>query len=200
MTEKEKMLEGKWYDANFDQELLEKRLDAEDLCFELNQTRPKDLQKRKDILNRLIPDLEEDVTILSPFYVDYGCYSVIGKGSFINHNAYLMDGGRITIGEHCFIGPNCGMYTAIHAYDAQQRNAGMEKALPIVIGDSCWIGADVKIMPGVTIGKNTIIGAGSIVTKDIPSNVIALGNPCRVHRLITEKDRISEEEKRGCND
>lgn len=105
-----------------------------------------------------------------------------------------MDGGRITIGNHCFIGPNCGMYTAIHAYDFQQRNAGIEKALPIVIGDNCWIGADVKILPGVTIGENTIIGAGSIVTKDIPSNCIALGNPCKVHRFMNEQDRIADQD------
>ncbi len=194
MSEKEKMLEGKWYDANFDQELLQKRLDAEDLCFEFNQTRPKDIEKKNEILAKLIPTWSQESTILSPFYCDYGCYTQIGEGSYLNHNAYLMDGGTITIGSHCFIGPNCGMYTAIHAYDPQQRNAGIEKALPIVIGDNCWIGADVKILPGVSIGENTMIGAGSIVTKDIPANCIALGNPCKVHRYITEQDRIPSED------
>uniref|UniRef100_UPI00405782D6 sugar O-acetyltransferase n=1 Tax=Agathobacter sp. TaxID=2021311 RepID=UPI00405782D6 len=190
MTEKEKMEQKLWYDANYDKELVELRLAAEDLCFELNQTRPKDNQKREAILKELIPDLGENCTILSPFVTDYGCYSKIGHDTFINHNAYLMDGGGITIGKHCFIGPNCGMYTAIHATLPEERNAGLEKALPIAIGDNCWIGADVTILPGVTIGANTIIGAKSVVTKDIPDSVIAVGNPCRVLREITEEDSI----------
>ena len=190
MTEKEKMKLGLWYDANFDKELLEKRLEAEDLCFDLNQTRPKDVEKRAAILKQLLPQMEDNCTVLSPFVADYGCYSKIGHDSYINHNAYLMDGGGITVGHHCFIGPNCGMYTAIHATIAEERNQGLEKALPIVIGDNCWIGADVTILPGVTIGNNTIIGAKSVVTKDIPDDVIAVGNPCRVLRKITEQDRI----------
>ena len=190
MTEKEKMEQKLWYDANYDKELLELRLVAEDLCFDLNNTRPKDVEKRNAILKELIPDLGENCTILSPFMTDYGCYCKIGHDTFINHNAYLMDCGGITIGKHCFIGPNCGMYTAIHATLPQERNTGIEKALPITIGDNCWIGGDVTILPGVTIGENTIIGAKSVVTKDIPSNVIAVGNPCRVLRSITEKDSI----------
>lgn len=194
MTEKEKMELGLWYDANFDNELLELRLEAEDLCFELNNIRPKEAEKRNAILQKLICDLGENCTILSPFITDYGCYSHIGRDTFINHNAYLMDGGGITIGHHCFIGPNCGMYTAVHPTLAEERNAGLEKALPIVIGDNCWIGADVTILPGVTIGSNTIIGAKSVVTKDIPDHVIAVGNPCRVMRPITEKDSIYKQE------
>lgn len=190
MTEKEKMLQGKWYDANFDEEIVQERLNAEELCFEFNQTNPKDNKRKEEILSKLLPNLQEECTILSPIYVDYGCYTSIGKSTFINHNAYLMDGGSITIGHHCFIGPNCGMYTAIHALDYEQRNAGIEKALPIKIGNNCWIGADVTILPGVSIGDNTVIGAKSVVTKDIPSNVVALGNPCKVIRPITEKDKI----------
>lgn len=191
MTEKEKMELGLWYDANYDKELLELRLTAEDLCYDLNNTRPKDTEKRNAILQTLIPNLGENCVILSPFVTDYGCYSAIGHNTFINHNAYLMDGGGITIGHHCFIGPNCGMYTAVHPLNAEERNAGLELALPITIGDNCWIGADVTILPGVTIGSNTVIGAKSVVTKDIPDNVVAVGNPCRVIRQITEKDRIS---------
>lgn len=184
MTESEKMKQGLWYDANFDQELCEQRMKAEELCFEFNQTRPKDTEKKAKILNELLPKMEENCTILSPFMADYGCYCRIGHDTFINHNAYRMDGGGITIGHHCFIGPNCGMYTAVHATLAEERNQGFEKALPIVIGDNCWIGADV------TIGSDTIIGAGSVVTKDIPDRVIAVGNPCRVLRKITENDRM----------
>ena len=193
MTESEKMELGLWYDANFDDELVQQRLIAEDLCFELNNTRPSKVEDRNLILNQLIPNLGNTCTILSPFITDYGCYCSIGHDTFINHNAYLMDGGGITIGHHCFIGPNCGMYTAIHPMLAEERNQGLEKALPIVIGDNCWIGADVTILPGVTIGSNTIIGAKSVVTKDIPDHVLALGNPCRVIRPITEDDSILKE-------
>ena len=193
MTESEKMKLGLWHDANFDDELVQQRLIAEDLCFELNNTRPSKVEDRNAILNQLIPNLGNDCTILSPFITDYGCYCSIGHDTFINHNAYLMDGGGITIGHHCFIGPNCGMYTAIHPMLAEERNQGLEKALPIVIGDNCWIGADVTILPGVTIGSNTIIGAKSVVTKDIPDHVLALGSPCRVIRPITEDDRIIKE-------
>lgn len=195
MTEKEKMQQGLWYDANFDKELVEQRLTAEDLCYELNHTRPKETEKRLEILQKLIPDLGENCTILSPFVADYGGYCNIGHDTFINHNDYLMDGGGITIGHHCFIGPNCGVYTAIHLMLAEERNEGLEKALPVKIGDNCWIGADVTILPGVTIGSNTIIEAKSVVTKNIPDHVIAVGNPCRVLRTVTEKDSIYQEER-----
>ena len=190
MTEKQKMEAQMWYDANYDKELLEIRLKAEDLCFELNNIRPSETEKRAEILKELLPHMEENCVVLSPVYADYGLYTKIGHDSFINHNAYFMDGGGITIGSHCFIGPNCGMYTAVHATIAEERNQGLEKALPIVMGDNCWLGGDVTILPGVTIGNNTIIGAGSVVTKDIPDNVVAVGNPCRVLRPITENDRI----------
>lgn len=195
MTENEKMELGLWYDANYDEELLEQRLAAEDLCYELNQTRPKDTEKRGAILRELIPELGENCVVLSPFITDYGCHCRIGHDSFINHNAYLMDGGGITIGSHCFIGPNCGMYTAVHPLIAEERNTGLEKALPITIGDHCWIGADVTILPGVTIGDHTVIGAKSVVTKDIPDHVLAVGHPCRVVRAITEEDSIYYKEK-----
>lgn len=190
MAELEKMLSGQWYDANYDEGLIRLRLAAEDLCFELNHTRPNDVNKKNEILAKLIPDLGENCVILTPFMTDYGCYCHIGANTFLNHNAYLMDCGGITIGEHCFIGPNCGLYTGIHPTIANERNQGLERALPITIGDHCWLGGDVTVLPGVSIGENTIIGAGSVVTKDIPANVIAVGNPCRVLRPITEADRI----------
>lgn len=189
MTEIEKMKAGMWYDANFDEQLIEERLQAEAWCYELNHTHPKDTEKREAILKVLLPWMEENCVILSPFMVDYGCYCKIGHDTFINHNAYLMDGGGITIGHHCFIGPNCGIYTAVHPILAEERNKGLEKALPVVIGDNCWIGGDVTILPGVTIGAHAVIGAGSVVTKDIPDHVVAVGNPCKVVRRITEKDK-----------
>lgn len=190
MTEREKLKKGLWYDANFDTELLNERLKAEELYFQFNTTSPKDAIQKEKILKALLPEMGQNVTILSPFYTDYGYNCVIGHDTFINHNAYLMDGAKITIGSHCFIGPNCGMYTANHPIIAEERNQGFEKAEPISIGDNVWIGADVTILPGVTIGENSVIGAKSVITKDIPPNVIAVGNPCRVLREITENDRI----------
>lgn len=195
MTECEKMKKGFWYDANNDAELLELRENAEELCYSFNQTSPKMTEKKEKIMNALLPNRGKNTTILSPFYTDYGYNCFIGDNTFINHNAYLMDGAQIKIGSYCFIGPNCGMYTAVHPLIAEERNKGLEKAKPVIIGDNVWIGGDVTILPGVKIGENTVIGAKSVVTKDIPANVVAAGNPCRVLRKITEKDSIMEDIK-----
>lgn len=192
MTEREKLEKGLWYDANNDAELIEQRLEAEELCFAFNHTNPKATDQKEALLKKLLPYKGKNVTILSPFYTDYGSHCRIGEETFLNHNAYLMDGAPITIGAHCFIGPNCGMYTANHPAVAEERNQGLEQAMPITIGDNVWIGADVTILPGVTIGEGSVIGAKSIVTKDIPERVIASGNPCRVLRPITEEDRIQK--------
>lgn len=190
MTEREKLEKGLWYDANNDKDLLEERLYAEELCFLYNQTNPRDTDRKEELLKKLLPNREANVTVLSPFYTDYGYRCYIGEDTFINHNAYFMDGAKISIGSHCFIGPNCGMYTANHPLLASERNRGLEKASPIIIEDDVWIGADVTILPGVRIGKGSVIGAKSVVTKDIPSNVIAAGNPCQILRAITEEDSI----------
>ena len=190
MTEKDKMEKGLVYDANFDHELLEMRKMADDLTFDFNNTRPGDTEKRNEILRKLIPSLGENTTILSPFLTDYGVYCHIGKDCFINHGAYLMDGGGIYIGDNVFIGPSCGFYTALHPLLSGERNAVLEVAKPIRIGSSVWIGASVTVLPGVTIGDGAVIGAGSVVTKDIPENAVALGNPAKVRRFITEEDRL----------
>ena len=190
MTEKEKLKKGLWYDANYDEELLKERKRAEDLCLEFNSIKPSDKKTKEEVLKKLLPNKKEDAVILSPFYTDYGYNCIIGEKTFINHNAYLMDGAEIKIGDNCFIGPNCGMYTAAHPIFFEERNKGLEKALPINIGDNVWIGGDVTILPGASIGNNSVIGAKSLVTKDIPANVVAFGNPCRVIRKISEKDKI----------
>ena len=192
MTEREKMKNGLWYDANYDKELLTERLRAEDLCFEFNMTKPSDTKKRDEILKKLLPNKEKDVTILAPFYADYGYNCIIGSRTFINHNAYFMDGAVIKIGDDCFIGPKCGIYTAEHPLFYQERNLGLEKAEPVTIGNNVWIGADVTILSGVKIGNNAVIGAKSLVTKNIPDNAVAAGNPCRVIKYICEKDRITK--------
>ena len=131
MTEKEKMEAKMWYDANYDKELLELRVKAEDLCFELNNIRPGETEKRAGIL-------KENCVVLSPIYTDYGFYTKIGHDTFINRNAYLMDGCGITIGSHCFIGPNCGMYTAVHATVAEERNQGLEVLLQKIYRLMLW--------------------------------------------------------------
>ena len=190
MTEQEKMAAGLWYDANFDPELLAARTKAEELCAAFNAAAPGDAERRGALLRALIPDLGEGVTILSPFYTDYGSNCRIGAGSFLNHGVYLMDGAPITLGRNCFLGPSCGLYTANHPLNAVRRAQGLEWALPITLGDDVWLGGNVVILPGVTIGSGSVIGAGSVVTHDIPPGVVAAGNPCRVLRPITEADRV----------
>ncbi len=185
MTEKEKMLAGQWYDANFDAALFEERATVKDLCMELNSTRMHDLTRRRKILREILPNVDADaVEILSPFMVDYGYNIFLGTGTFLNHNVYLMDCAEIRLGKKVFVGPNCGFYTAIHPLDYVKRAEGLERAEPIEIGDDVWIGGDVTILPGVKIGRGSVIGAKSLVTKDIPENVLAFGNPCRVVKKI----------------
>lgn len=190
MTEREKRDAGMWYDNNYDTELLVEREKAEKLSFAYNHTSPEKTEEKQKVLEELFPNMGNNVTILAPVYTDYGYECYIGDDTFINHNAYLMDGARLTIGKHCFIGPNCGIYTAHHALIAEERNKGLEMAMPITIGDNVWIGGDVTIVPGVTIGAGAVIGAKSVVTKDIPANVIAAGNPCKVIRSIIENDSV----------
>ena len=185
MTEKEKMLAGQWYDANFDASLIEERAFVKDLCLEFNLTRMQDLSRRRKILREILPNVDaESVEILSPFMVDYGYNIFLGAGTFLNHNVYLMDCAQIRLGKKVFVGPNCGFYTAIHPLDAVRRAEGLERAEPIIIGDDVWIGGDVTILPGVKIGRGSVIGAKALVTKDIPENVMAFGNPCCVVKKI----------------
>ena len=195
MTEQEKRDLGLWYDANYDPSILQEREHADMLCFQLNNTPPNQTQKRQELLRTLMPKLGQSAVILSPFYTDYGYHCTIGEDSFLNHGAHLMDCAPITIGSHCFIGPNCGMYTAIHPLLPDERNQGLECAKPITLGDNVWLGGDVTILPGVTIGSGSVIGAGSVVTKDIPAGVLAYGNPCRVIRPLTEQDHIANSKR-----
>ena len=189
MSEKEKRDLGEWYDANFDEELLEERVAAIDLCFDLNQTRQSEREKRQQILQQLIGKAGEGLEVISPFSCDYGYHIHLGKQVFINTNCYLMDCAPITIGDHVFIGPHCGFYTASHPWNYTMRYAGLEKALPITIGSNVWFGGHVVVLPGVTIGDGCVIGAGSVVTHHIPANSVAVGSPCRVISTIDQDDR-----------
>jgi len=189
MKEKEKMSAGFWY-YPMDEQLNTERMRAEELCYLFNQINPQNHAQKEALLRQLLPHCAQDVIILGPFYTDYGYHCFIKEGTFINRGAYLMDGAKITIGKHCFIGPNCGMYTASHPIAASIRRQGFEKAGPITIGDDVWIGGNTVILPGVVIGQKSVIGAGSVVTGNIPEQVVAFGNPCRVIRSISEDDSL----------
>lgn len=188
MTEKEKAAAGYLYNANYDKELLADIGRCNDLCHEFNQIKPSDRSAQREILKKIFGKTGDNVIVNTPFWCDYGYNTTVGDYFFANHNCQILDGGKVTFGHHVFIAPNCCFTTAEHALDAKQRNEGLEVALPIIIGNNVWIGAGTTVLGGVTIGDNTVIGAGSVVTKDIPSNVIAVGVPCRVLREITEDD------------
>lgn len=189
MTEKEKMANKMLYDANYDKELLRDRLEAKDLCFEYNQLKPSNIEKQEKITKKLLGKTKGNFTIVAPFWCDYGYNIEIGENFFANHNTVILDGGKVKFGDNVFVAPNCGFHTAGHPIDAERRNKGLEYAYPITVGNNVWIGAGVQVMPNVTIGDNVVIGGGSIVVKDIPSNSVAVGNPCKVIRAITEEDK-----------
>lgn len=201
MTEREKMLAGKIYDP-FTEGMPGERTNAHRLCKLYNDTFETETEKRTEILNELLPDRGEDVYLQGPIYFDFGTNISIGKGSFANFNFTVLDEGKVTIGENVFIGPNVSLMTAIHPLCYQDRNSffntktgkvtNLEYTAPITIGDNCWIAANVTVCGGAKIGEGCVIGAGSVVTKSIPANSLAVGNPCRVIREITENDRISE--------
>lgn len=189
MTEKEKMQQQMLYDANYDTELIRERQVAKDLCYQFNQLRPSDENNQQQILSQLLGKKSDNCCILAPFWCDYGYNIEVGKNFFANHNTVILDGAKVTFGDNVFIAPNCGFYTAGHPIDAERRNQGLEYAYHITVGDNVWIGAGVHVMPGVKIGSNVVIGGGSVVVKDIPDNVVAVGNPCHPIRPITEADK-----------
>lgn len=188
MREIEKMLAGEWYDANYDQELIIARRYAQDKYYEYNQVRPSDDEKKQEILAELLGYKPDNVDVSQPFYCDYGTNIVFGSNVHVNLSCYFMDGAKITIGNNCFIGPYSGFYTAAHPVAPEPRNEGLEQARPITVGDNCWFGANVSVMPGVTIGNNCVISAGSVVTKDMPDNSVIMGVPAKAVREINEKD------------
>lgn len=191
MTEKEKAAAGRIYDANYDEQLVQERLESKCLCYDYNRTHPAAQEERKTIIKKLLGKTGESFIIEPPFFCDYGYNIEIGENFYANHNCIILDGAKVTFGDNVFIAPDCGFYTAGHPLNAEQRAQGLEYAYPIRIGNNVWIGGHTTVLPGVTIGDNTVIGAGSVVTKDIPAGVVAVGNPCRVIRPITEKDRMA---------
>ena len=179
MKEKRKMLSGKLYDP-LAETLPNERLNAKKLCYKYNNLPPDEVVKRTNIISKLFRKTGKNFWIEQPFWCDYGYNIEIGENFYSNHNLTILDPAKVKFGDNVFIGPNCGFYTPEHPLDAETRNKLLEYAKPIDIGNNVWIGGGVTILGGVTIGDNTVIGAGSVVTKDIPDNVVAVGNPCRV--------------------
>lgn len=181
--EKEKMLAGDLYDP-LDPELSDDRVKTRLLIKELNESREDNPQRRSQILRQLIPQSGEGLWLQPPFYCDYGYNIVTGEKVFFNFNCVVLDVTYVRIGHRTMFGPNVQLYTATHPIDPVERASGAEYAKPITIGDDVWVGGSVVVCPGVTIGSRSVIGAGSVVTKDIPSDVFAAGNPCRVIRAL----------------
>lgn len=188
MTEREKAEKGFLYISE-DPELEKSRNRSKEMCYLYNTLPPAKNKERTEIIKDLFGKTGTKFLIEQPFYCDYGYNIEIGENFYSNHNLVILDCAKVVIGSNVFIAPNCGIFTAGHPLDADQRNSGLECAFPITVGDNVWIGGNTCILPGVTIGDNSVIGAGSVVNKDIPSGVIAVGNPCRVLREITEEDR-----------
>lgn len=188
-TEKEKLAAGKLYNAGLDPQLQSELLRAKQLCFNFNQTAPVNKQQRLNILTQLLGKIGKEPVIEQPFYCDYGHNIEIGDYFYSNVNLVILDCAKVSFGHHVFIAPNCGFYTAGHPLDKDRRSSGLEFAQPIIVGSNAWIGAGVSVLPGVQIGDGAVIGAGSVVTKDIPPDVLALGNPCQIIRQINAADK-----------
>ena len=188
MTEREKMLNGKAYNA-FCEELLGERQYAKEIIFEFNSLRPSEIEKRNEIIKKLFSKVSDNLFIEPPFRCDYGYNISIGENFYTNYNCTILDCAKVTIGDNVLFAPNVSLFTAGHPIHFEPRNTGIEYAFPITIGNNVWIGGGVIVNPGITIGDNVVIGSGSVLTKDIPSNSIAVGNPCKVIRKIIDEDK-----------
>ena len=183
-TEKEKMLNGEPYRSS-DPLLVEERTRARRLAKAFNDSLPDETEKRSAILRELLGKSGSNLHIEPPFYCDYGYNLVVGDNFYANFNCIMLDCAQVIIGHNVFLGPAVQVYTATHPLAAEERDIGLEAAKPIIVEDSVWIGGGVIINPGITIGRGTTIGSGSIVTGNIPANVFAAGNPCRVKRHLS---------------
>ena len=187
--EKIKMLSGKPYKA-FVPTLLAERQKAKESVFDFNSLRPAEIEKRDGIIKALFGKVGSNFFIEPPFRCDYGYNIEIGDNFYSNYNLTILDCSKVIIGDNVLIAPNVSIYTAGHPLHYEPRNEGYEYAFPVFIGNNVWMGGNVIINPGVKIGDNSVIGAGTVVTKDIPANVVAIGNPCRILKQITEDNKL----------
>jgi acetyltransferase-like isoleucine patch superfamily enzyme len=192
MDEMEKAARGLLYDANYNTAVLDMRMAAKRVLHKLNRLSPDEGAERNGLIRELMGRIGERFVIEGPLHCDFGFNIEIGENFYANVNLIILDGAKVTIGDNVFIAPNVGIYTAGHPLDVERRNAGLEYALPVTIGNNVWIGGHVSIMPGVTIGDGAVIGGGAVITKDVPPNVVAAGNPARVIREITDADAERE--------
>lgn len=189
-SEFNKMMAGQWYNA-MDYSMLKMRQENNKKTEAYSRITINTLSYKDRMAKAIVKEFGENANIIPPFTCDYGCNVKVGNNTVINHSGVFLDTNEINIGKHALIGPKSGLYGAIHPFDVEARNEGIEKAKTINIGDGAWLGGKVTVVPGVSIGKHSVIGAGSVVTKDIPDDVVAVGNPCRVIRKITEDDKIN---------
>jgi maltose O-acetyltransferase len=180
-SERQKMLAGELYESK-DPELVADHLHAQDLLYRFNATRADAGEEKLALLMELFGHFGRGSVLKPSFRCDYGYNILIGRNVFVNYDCVFLDCNRITIGDDVQIGPAVQIYTAQHPTDPETRRSGLEFALPVTVGDNAWIGGGAILCPGVTIGANTVVGAGSVVTRDLPPSVIAVGNPCRVIR------------------
>ena len=183
MSEKEKMLSGEFYNP-LDSELINERVKCKLLCQEYNNIQYDDIEKREKILKQILGKTKEKFFIEQPFICDYGYNIEIGENFYSNHNLVILDCAKVKFGDNVFIAPNCGFYTAEHPLNAETRNKGSEYAKPIIIGNNVWIGGGVQILSGVTVGNNSVVAAGAVVTKNVPDNSVVVGVPAKVIKFL----------------
>ena len=184
MSEKEKMLAGEIYDANYDKELIEDRYKAKNLCHEFNNLKPSDIEAREKIIKKLFGKTGQQILIEQNFWCDYGYNIFLGNNFFANFDCVMLDVCPIRIGDNCMLAPGVHIYTATHPIDPVARNSGAELGKPVTIGNNVWIGGRAVINPGVTIGDNVVVASGAVVTKDVPDNVVVGGNPARIIKKL----------------
>ena len=188
MNERDKMLEGTLYDANYDKSLIDERMKCKKLCYKHNTLSPEKMEDRQNLIKEILGSTKDNFLIEQPFICDYGYNIEIGENFYSNHNLTILDCNKVKFGDNVFIGPNCSFYCALHSLDIKTRNKGLEYAKPITVGNNVWFGGSVVVLAGVTIGNGAVIGAGSVVTKDVPDNVVVVGNPARIIKEIEQDE------------
>ena len=183
-SEKDRMLRGEPYLAN-DPALLEERKHCRRMCERFNAMSFADAAARRAILKELLGELGEHADVMAPFQCDYGYHITVGARTFINYGAVILDSAKVTIGQDVQIGPSVQLLTALHPFDPVARRRGVETAAPVTVGDGAWLATGVIVCPGVSIGADTVVGAGSVITRDLPAGYLCFGNPCRVVREIS---------------